>query len=187
MFFRKMLFFVSILCVSTPSAAGMFVQAGLHAGGDTLATVDFFNADDQSIKAGGLVSGSVGYEADLSDAILMKLSAGVKFDTIDATNAEVDFIRYPLNGMIFFKTKNLHLGAGITQHLGVKLSVDGEFGSDNVTFKDATGFVLQMDYLLNERGYLSLVLTSIDYELKGTNESVDGNSIGVVIGYRFGK
>ena len=45
MLFRKVLFFVSILCVSTQSTAGAFVQAGLHTGGDTLATVDFFGSD----------------------------------------------------------------------------------------------------------------------------------------------
>ena len=187
MLFRKVLFFVSILCVSTQSVAGAFVQAGVHFGGDTLATVDFFDSDSQSIEAGGLISGSVGYETDLSESILMKLSAGIKFDTIAATNADIDFFRYPLNCMIFYKTKNLHFGAGITQHLGVKLSIDGAFGSDTANFKDATGLVLQMDYLLNERGYLSLTFTSIDYEQANFNGSVDGSSIGVLIGFRFGK
>ena len=91
MLFRKVLFFVSILCVSTQSVAGAFVQAGVHFGGDTLATVDFFDSDSQSIEAGGLISGSVGYETDLSESILMKLSAGIKFDTIAATNADIDF------------------------------------------------------------------------------------------------
>jgi len=186
MLFRNILFFVSLLCVSSQSSAGVFVQTGLHFGGDTLATLDFFSSDSQSIEAGGLISGSIGYEADMSESILMKFSAGIKFDAITASNADVDFFRYPLNGMLFYKTENFHFGAGITQHLGVKLSADGQFGSDTVNFKDATGLVLQVDYLLNERGYLSLTYTSIDYELDN-NATVNGNSFGILIGFRFGK
>ena len=187
MSFKSFLFFVSIFCFSTQSLADAFIQGGLHFGGDTLATVDFVSLGDQKIEAGGLLSGSVGYEADINESLLAKLSAGIKFDSISASNGDVDFTRYPLTAMLFMKGENLHFGLGLTRHIGVELSVDGFSGATTADFDDATGFVAQLDYLLNERGYISLKFTSIDYELANSSIEVDGSSIGLLVGFRFGK
>lgn len=186
--FKKSCLAVCMLPVFSTASAGVFVQTGLHFGGDDLATVSYFSGYSESVEAGGLISGSVGYEMDMSESILVKLSAGIKFDAVTAENGDVDFTRYPLTGMIFLKGEDLHLGVGVTQHTGVKLEVDGFFSPGSVDFDDATGLVLQLDYLLNERGYVSLSYTAIDYEPSNVSGiDVNGNSIGVVIGYRFGK
>jgi len=186
MSFKKLLFLISAFCFFTQSHAGAFVQGGLHFGGDTLATVSF-SSIDESIEAGGLISGSVGYETDINESLLAKFSAGIKFDSITASNGDVDFTRYPLTAMLFMKGQDLHFGVGLTKHTGVELSVDGFTGSATADFDDATGFVVQIDYLLNERGYIGLKFTSIDYELSNSNEEVDGSSIGILAGFRFGK
>lgn len=187
MSFKNILFFVSAFCFSTHSFAGAFVQGGLHFGGDTLATVSIFGSGNESIEAGGLLSGSVGYEADINESLLAKLSAGIKFDSITASNGDVDFTRYPLTAMLFIKGEDLHFGVGLTKHTGVELSVDGFSGAATADFDNATGFVAQLDYLLNERGYISLKFTFIDYELANSNLEVDGGSIGILAGFRFGK
>lgn len=186
--YTSLLLCIPIFFLSTQAKAGVFAEAGLHFGGDNLATVSFWGADSQSVEGGGLISGAIGYEQDISDIFLMKLSAGIKFDTVNASNGNVDFTRFPLTGMLFVKGVDLHYGVGITQHTGVELSVDGFFSSGNVEFDDATGFVMQVDYLLNERGYISLTYTSIDYQpVYSSSADVNGNSLGVLIGFRFGK
>ena len=81
----------------------------------------------------------------------------------------------------------MHFGVGITQHTGVKRTVDGFLNSGSLDFEDATGLVMQIDYLLNERGYLSLKYTSIDYQPVNSNFEIDGSSLGILIGFRFGK
>jgi Outer membrane protein beta-barrel domain len=187
MFSRKNFFLISLICLSTQATAGVFTQAGLHFGGDSLASATFTSGSSESIHAGGLISGSLGYEADIGDTLLVKLSAGIKLDAITATNGNVDFTRFPLNAMIFKKGEKFHFGIGITQHTGVELSGDGLASFSTVEFDDATGLILQVDYLLNERAYMSLKLTSIDYQQINSNVDIDGSSLGILIGYRFGK
>ena len=187
MSYRKVLFFVSLMCLSTQSLAGVFVQAGQHFGGDSLAKVSFSDGFDDSIKAGEGMSASAGYEVDINETLLVKFSAGFKFDLIIADNGDADFIRLPLNAMLFIKQKKLHFGVGLTQHTGVELSGDGFLNFNTFEFEDATGIILELDYLLNERAYLGLKLTSIDYQLEHSDEDIDGSSLGIVIGFRFGK
>jgi len=187
MSFRNVLFFVSLMCLSTQSIAGIFVQAGQHFGGDSLAKVNFSNGYDDSIKAGEGISASVGYEVDINETLFVKFSAGFKFDLVSAENGDVDFTRFPLSAMLFMKQKDLHFGVGLTQHTGVELSGDGFFNSNTIEFEDATGFVIELDYILNERAYLGLKLTFIDYQPVNSNQDIDGGSLGIVIGFRFAK
>ena len=186
MSFRKIVFLVAISFIPSQSIAGVFAQGGLHFGGDTLATVSFFGGEDQSIDAGGLISGSIGYEVDISDMLLIKASAGIKFDSIPASNIDVDFTRTTMNGMVFFKGEKFHFGVGVEQHSNIELSIDGFAGSATAEFEDATGLVMQLDYLLNERGYIGFKLTSIDYQQPNSSVEIDGSSFGILIGFRFG-
>jgi len=123
-------------------------------GGDSLAKVNFFNGYDDSIKAGEGISVSFGYEVDISETLFVKFSAVFKFDLVSADNVDVDFTRFPLSVMFIMKQKNLHIDVGLTQYIGVELSGDGFFNSNTIEFEDATGFVIQLDYLLNEHAYL---------------------------------
>jgi len=187
MSYKSVFLFVFLGFTSSYSMAGVFAQGGLHFGGDTLATVQFLSGPDESIEAGGLLSASLGYELDVSDILLFKASAGFKTDTIIASDIDADFTRFPLTGMVFLKAENFHIGAGVTQHTNVELSVDGFSGSATAKFDDATGIIFEVDYLLNKHGYLGIKFTSIDYQLPGSSVDVDGSSIGVVLGLRFGK
>ena len=187
MFIRKGLFFISLLCVSTQSFSNIFLQTGLHFGGDTLADASFAGGSSESIEAGGLISASVGYQSDISDALLIKLSFGLKLDVISAENGDIDFTRYPITAMLFNKGEKFSFGAGLTQHTGVELSGSGFASFSTVEFDDATGLVLQLDYTLNDRSYISLTYTSIDYNPVNTTEEIDGSSLGLLIGLHFGK
>ena len=106
---------------------------------------------------------------------------------ITADNGSIDFTRYPLTAMLFIKAEKLNFGVGVTQHTGIELTGDGVTSFTTVDFDDATGLVLQLDYLLGKRAYMSLQLTSIDYQPVNSSIEVSGNSLGLLIGYRFGK
>ena len=66
------------------------------------------------------------------------------------------------------------------------LSSSGVASGLDVKFKDALGFAIEVDYWRNEHVYFGGKFTMINYELKNSSISVDGNSIGVVMGYVFG-
>ena len=152
-----------------------------------LVTAVLTDGSTEKIKGGGLISGSLGYETDISESLLLKLSAGIKFDTIMASNSDIFFERFPLEAILFAKGEKVHFGVGVSHHTGVKLTGDVALFVPTVNFDDATGLVVQVDYLLNERGYLSLKYTAIDYQVSSNSSKLDGSSIGVIIGFRFGK
>ena len=183
---KTLFFFLLLLSVSSFARAGFFAQGGLHFGGDTLVTAILVDGTTEKITGGGLLSGTLGYESDISESLLLKLSAGLKFDTIIASNSDLFFSRYPIEAILFAKGEQFHLGVGLTHHNGVKLTGDPAFAIPSVNFQNATGYVVQLDYLLSERGYLSLKYTAIDYQVTSAAPKLDGSSIGLIIGFRFG-
>ena len=116
------------------SHAGVFVQAGLHAGGDDLDTVYFVGGDSQTISAGGLLSAAIGYETDIDASILAKFSMGVKIDAVHARNGDVEFIRTPIEALVMKKNESFNYGLGITRHMNPELSGNGFASMPTVSF-----------------------------------------------------
>lgn len=169
-------------------AARLFIQGGLHFGGDKLVSATFVGGATESVEAGGLISGSIGLISDINETVELRTSLGIKLDAVFADNGDITFSRFPVEVMLFTKGDELRFGAGISYHLSPELEIDLPFsGNAIVAFDDAAGFVAQIEYRLGERGHLGLKATVIDYEISNSVSSatVDGNSIGVVIGARF--
>jgi hypothetical protein len=177
------LFFAS----STSQAGGLFLEGGIHTGGDDLITVNFSGGGSESIEAGGLISLSAGWISDINEDMEVRTSAGIKFDSVDADNGDLDFTRYPVSLMLFSKGEKVSAGIGATYHLGPKFESSGFTGNFTIDFDDALGFVAEIDFKLGEKAYLGLLATVIDYEVSNAfgSATVDGNSVGLVIGLRF--
>jgi len=181
---RKINLIVLLLCSSNTFAVDLFVQGGLHFGGDELVEAEFTNGDDEEINAGELISLAVGVGTGIDEDVEARLMVGVKFDTIDADNGDIEFFRYPVTALVMYKTsEKISIGGGVTYHLNPSLSGDGLASSVDVDFDDALGFVLSAEYLLSNGGYAGIQYTSIDYEVSGIE--VSGNSIGGILGVRF--
>lgn len=177
-----------IVSLSTNAYAIKWVgEIGIHAGGDELATATYTNGDTASIEAGALFSVEVGPQIDITPDSFIRALIGYKFDNVSATNGSIDFDRIPIDVMYFYKTDLWNFGGGLTYHLGPELSGSGVASGINGSFDDALGFVVEVDYHLGDFFYLGGKYTSIDYkpELAGA-ATVDGSSIGVVMGFIFG-
>ncbi len=179
---RSALMFCTALVPSLAQAVTPVIEAGLYAGGDELVDVQFVNAPSQSIDAGGLIDLSAGLLLPVSDSVDAQLTLGYRFDTIDGSNGSIDWSRFPLEAKLFFNAQRSRFGLGVTYHLSPELEGSG-IVSGRQAFEDAAGVVAEWDYTGWERGYLGLKFTAIDYEV-GTL-SVNGNSLGLVLGYRF--
>lgn len=173
-----------LLFPASTYAVDVFLQGGVHFGGDDIITATFTNGDTEKIKGGELLSLSVGLGMDVQENLEARLMAGIKFDTINAENGGVDFYRYPLEALLMYKAaEKVYLGGGLSYHLNPKISADGIATGSNIDFDNALGFVIEMDYVLSNGGYLGIKFTSIDYEAFG--QSASGNSIGGLLGFRF--
>ncbi len=172
------------LCLILPSAhaaSGVF-EFGVYGGGDKLAGATFTNGSSESIHAGGLLDLSVGVRFDVADNLETQFTIGYRFDSIDATNGSIEWTRVPLEGKIFYLADDFRIGGGFTYHLNPTLEGDG-VATSKFDFDNATGFVFEVDYLGWQQVFLGLKLTSIDYEVD--NITVDGNSTGLIVGFRF--
>ena len=164
-------------------AADLVLEAGLHSGGDTLATVQFVDGDTQSIKAGGLISLAIGANFEINEDFESQVTFGYKFDSVDAANGDVEFSRFPINAILLYKSGEWRLGGGLTYHLDPSLDVSGAASgyASNTDYDDALGFLLDARYFFGQRAYIGGRLTFIDYESQA-GTTFDGNSVGVVIG-----
>jgi hypothetical protein len=174
-------------------AASVFIEGGLHFGGDTVGgTIVLDNGETVNIKAGELLTGSVGLIGDISENLEARGSIGIKLDGVFAENGDVAFIRIPLELMLFTKGESVSFGVGFSYHLGSNYSASGTFtgGDLDVDFDDALGAVAEVDFKFGSenQAYIGVKATSIDYETSNTSlgtTTFNGNSVGVVIGIRF--
>lgn len=188
----KKLFFMLLLSLTSYStqAASLFFEGGLHFGGDEIATVVFVGGGSETLKAGELLSGSIGLIGDVSDSLEARGSIGLKFDFVFADNADVTFTRFPLELMLFTKGEPISFGLGLSYHLDPTFSVSGSFVNGDINFDDAMGVVAEIDYKIgtNNKAYLGIKATFIDYDVTNIGfgtASLSGNSVGIVIGVRF--
>ncbi len=139
------------------------LKAGFDFGGDTLVTVVFTDGSTKSINAneGLYFGGGVSILSDSKD-IETEVSLSYKFTGINASNGSVDWTRFPLEVLVFYRLPQFRVGGGLTYHLSPKLSGSGPAGNINTKFDDSAGFVLQADYLL-QKITVRLRYTSLEY------------------------
>ncbi len=179
---RSAILLCTALASSFAQAVTPVVEVGLYAGGDELVDVQFVNGPSQSIDAGGLIDLSAGLLLPVSDSVDMQLSLGYRFDSIDASNGRIDWSRFPLEAKVFFNAQRSRVGLGVTFHLNPVLEGRGA-ASGRLAYDDAAGVVLEWDYTGWEHAYLGLKYTAIEYAV--ATQRVNGNSLGLVLGYRF--
>ena len=177
----------AVLCLSSVSEArnikGVF-NLGIDFGGDDLATVYYVGGDTSDVKAGELLSFSGGlmYSAQKVDTML---TIGYKFDSATASNGDIKYSRYPVDLLALYKIKKFRLGGGLTYHINPTLKGDGYAANINVALDDALGFLIQTDFIIIPSLTVGLRYTIIDYDVSNSNDSVDGNSFGLIFGAIF--
>lgn len=165
------------------------VSAGLMQGGDTIATYRVRNFDDEydvDLNAGGTLFTFVGASMLWPRRHVGLLLQGGRFiSSVSGYEYQeaASLTRWPVELIGFFQWKRLRGGLGVTHHFSPKFE-DESSANITLSFEDATGTVLQLDYLF-ERFSVGLRYVSIDYKIAANRLS--GNHAGMVVTYRFGK
>jgi hypothetical protein len=185
------LFAFLVLTPLNTQAAGMVLTGEIAFGGDDMVVV----SGGEDLQAGQLLNLGIGYDFDLNAAKTLRLRTGInyKFDSVDASNGEADFDRWPLDVLLISRQGNFALGAGITYHLSPTFEATINGVTNRVDFDDSLGFLLQAGYLVAERIELGARVTLIEYEsdqpLLMTNgaiaNKVDGDSFGLYVSAGF--
>lgn len=186
----KLLLIPGVFLFSASShAVGLVLEMGLHTGGDELVTANFTSGDSETLKAGGLYHFSIGAGFDIGDYVESRITAGIKQTTITASNGDISFTRYPIDAVFFYKLESWRLGGGLTYHTNVKLDSSGLSPPLTADFDNALGLLLEVDFYMGEKAYIGGRYTVIEYDTVPSDTvkaaTVDGNSIGIILGLRF--
>ncbi|HRN53469.1 MAG TPA: hypothetical protein PK788_08225 [Gemmatimonadaceae bacterium] len=174
--------------VAAPPAAptpihrfGWVLEGGVEYGGEVLVTLLFDDGSEQEILAGqgGSVAFGVDYRSSRVPQLGLRATAGVKFTTNASSNADISFVRVPLEvvGSYHF-AKDWRAGAGLAYHTGVRF--DGDDFVPDVDFDPAAGATIELGWKA-----FALTYTAIEYTANGG--SIDASSFGLSATWVFGK
>jgi hypothetical protein len=171
---------------ATPAVRPL-VGFGLTFGGDTLATVQFSDGTTDSIKAGGLAYLYAGAEFRVGTEMAIQATVGYHVDdTRSSGNGSLRFSRYPVDLIALYSVNDrVRLGAGAQIVGSAKLAGSGVASAVAVDFQSSTGALVEAEYLFTPNLGAKLRFVSHTYKPKGTGLSVDGNHVGLMLGYYF--
>lgn len=161
--------------------------AGLTFGGDTLATAQFNDGSTEDIKGGGLVQLYGGIEYRLGDKVSFQGTVGYHVDdTSAASNGSVRFSRVPVDLLLYYHVNDkVRLGGGVQLVNGPEVKGSGVASNVHLEFENATGAVIEGEYLFTPHVGMKVRYVSEKFEIKGTNTKADGNHLGVLFNYYF--
>ncbi len=101
-----------------------FIGMGVTGGGETLTTVQWADGGSAKIKSGGLIDFRAGMDYQLPNSpVSLQASVGYHFDRVNASNGNVQFVRFPFEALAYFQAApNLRLGGGLRYINSAKLS-----------------------------------------------------------------
>jgi hypothetical protein len=159
---------------------------GVTSGGDKLAEIEYEHGSDRDIKAGGLLLFGAGFDYQFGNNWEIQSTINYQFDRADADNGDVEFERFPLDVLGFYRNGSHRFGGGITYHMNPKYSIDVDNGvSGDVDFDDALGLVVEYDYFFSQNVSLGVRYTDIEYDASDFNETIDGSHFGIIINALF--
>lgn len=166
---------------SGPHRFGWVLEGGIEYGGDVLVTLLFDDGSEQDILAGqgGTVAFGVDYRLRSMPQVGIRTTAGIKFTSNASDNADISFIRFPIEVVgSYYLPNNWRVGGGLAYHTGVSFNGDG-FVPD-VDFDPAAGLTLEVGWKA-----FALTYTSMEYSVGGA--SLNASAIGLSVSGVFGK
>jgi hypothetical protein len=174
---------------ATLGELGVALSADFNAGAEKLATLYFSDGSDQDIHAGNgfllAAGGGAMFFEGGTHRVETLLTLGVKFSTMQpTTNADLLFIRVPIDLLVFYRNEAAHLRVGLGAALYAHSSLSGSGAASDLQFdfKPALARLIQADFVWNE-GYLGLRYTRLDYRLAGVDGDIAAHSLGVTAGF----
>jgi hypothetical protein len=181
-----------MLAVATPLASGAaeirpMIKLGLDTGGDTLITHVFPDGEVETIKGNqGFYVGGGASIVNAAGNLELEVSLTFKYTSAYGKNGEVEWTRYPLDALVFYRWARWRAGGGLTYHFGPKLKGGGDAAGVNVEFDNALGFVLQADYRITDQFTAGVRYTAIDYETSASPAvTTKSSGIGITLGVTF--
>jgi hypothetical protein len=171
--------------------AAPFLSIGITAGGDRIATYDvsggFGGFDRRTIRGGGIVDLRAGADWVLGGPWGLQTSIGWHSDSVDASNGDAEFRRFPLEVLGTYRlpgTQARVLG-GLRFPLSSKFSESGAAGNTRLNLDSSAGLVVGAEWLWTQVGLRVSASLGERYRPSGGGASVSGDHVGVWGTYYF--
>lgn len=171
---------------AAPSNFRWLAGAGITFGGDRLATAEYEDGGEIDIRAGSMLSLYGGMEYAVTPEVALQATVGYHVDNASADNGDIRFSRYPVELLALYKVSpTWRIGGGVRFVNSPKLSSSGAGYIGNYKFENATGAVLEAEYMTNAKWGVKVRYVSEKYEEKISGFKSDGNHVGVLLNYYF--
>ncbi|MDH5445410.1 MAG: hypothetical protein OEY52_07620 [Gammaproteobacteria bacterium] len=186
--FIRLITVVFMMVFALPAYAVDFVaEIGAHTGGDTMVKSNTADGSIENLRAGEGFSVAAGFGFAMGKSTDLLLTFGMKQEVIYPANGRISFVRYPIDLLFMFKSDKWAYGFGVTAHMNPLYKEETETSKQTVDFDNATGYLLDVRYVVFEDVFVSGRYTSIEYEVEDdlSNTTVQGNSIGILVGIKL--
>jgi hypothetical protein len=169
----------------SPRPLHFVLGLGLTGGGETLANVTYTNGDDQNIRSGGLVHYYAGVDVRATQFLSFQGTVGYHVDTsAGASNGSVRFTRVPIEALAYFHVDdNIRVGGGVRLVNNPELRGKGVASNVRDTYDNATGVILEGEYLFTRWMGVKLRAVSESYKSKSTGQKANGDHAGVYVNF----
>lgn len=179
---KIILFSFSAIILNAQQIAPVF-QIGYDFGGDNLV---FTNFDDEINAGDGVfIEGGIAFETTFTSTQLL---FGYKLDSIDTDLGAIDMQRTMLSFIQLYYFDRISIGGGATYHINPMLRDEASFRASGVIeddFDNSLGAVFQLGIDVVPNLNVGLKATLIDYDFTYGNGSVNANSVGFYLNYKF--
>lgn len=156
---------------------------GVTGGGGKLATASYTDGSSADIRAGSGLALQLGGEYRFNPEFSVQATAGYHIHfTPEANNGDASFSRVPLELLGYFHTDpQWRVGGGLRRTVAVRLNGKGAASNLDRDFKNATGAVFEVEYLVNRNlGIKGRVVTE-KFKPEGGGREVNGNHVGLFV------
>lgn len=158
----------------TPSSVSLHPAFGFMGtfGGDKLAGVQFTDGKTDAVTAGGSVYAYAGVQLRSTELpISLLATVGYHKGIAGGDNGDITFERVPLELLAMYEVipGKLRIGGGVRHDTGINLSAHGVLQGSALKFEDATGGVLQAEWMLGNSFSIVGRYVAIKYRYNAEN------------------
>jgi hypothetical protein len=184
----------------TPEQTGLhgLVTGGLTMGGETVLPMQYTNGKTAHLRGGNFIQLGLGAQWRMESVPLaLAMTANYHVDQSAAADGFGEFIRYPLEAILYYVGDDWRFGLGGRRVLLPEVRARNDTSHDDLTirFSDTNGVIAEIGYAATEHLWLNFRLVREEYrgqtaKLNGAmydarSLKYDGSHIGVNFAYVF--
>jgi len=150
----------AVAAQAEPPRVRLFGSLAYGHGGDKIVSDKYANGQTIELLAGTGWTWTVGADLRLFGPLALQVNVGHQRNRIDGLNFDMDFVRYPVEVLLFYSvTEQVRLGGGMHKTYDAKFTEVGTTWGRSADYDGSTGVVAEVQYLFttptNERSFVS--------------------------------